>query len=669
MSISSSGTRRSRKIADKAAQWVITVAGVAVIASMIAMVALMLREAAPLFAPASQKETATAALPPGIGADDVAALGVDVDFRGRHRAAGLILRDGRAGFMMFAEGGESRFDAVRLAGAPETGGIRFVERHGDNLYSVLWENGTAALYAMRVEADSPNGAAASFDKRYAIETGSAGKSALRVFLRGDETAYQAVVLYDDGTVTETRLAPKRGLRAAPAAPSERTSQMRTGVTVRASAMSGGGVLYLGTDSGELVTVDFSAAKEVKTDVTPAFRDRRPVSSLAFLSGDYAVAAGDGMGGTSVWFPRREGGEFRLRRSVGWRDGGDAVIALSPSGRNRGFFTLDTQGRIRWLYSTNGRELLDMPAAPSPAVALAVNVRADALATLHSDGSLRLHELDQGYPEGGWRGFFSKLLYEGHEAASFMWQSSGSDANEPKLSLVPLIWGSVKAAAYALIFAAPLALAAAMHLSQFASPEWRARLKPAVEMLAAVPSVVVGFIAALWLAPLMERHLGFLAGSGTYDQRNSLVIAVAMGFAVIPTIFSLAEDAISAVPPSLSAASLALGASKWQTVWRVVLPTASPGIFTAVMLGLGRAVGETMIVLMAAGNTPIISLSPFSGMRTLSANIAVEMPEAPVGETLYRTLFLCAFLLFALTLVINTAAEAIRHRLRNRYGRV
>jgi phosphate transport system permease protein len=185
----------------------------------------------------------------------------------------------------------------------------------------------------------------------------------------------------------------------------------------------------------------------------------------------------------------------------------------------------------------------------------------------------------------------------------------------------------------------------------------------------VPSVVVGFIAALWLAPLMERYFGFLAGGGAYDQRNSLVIAVAMGFAVIPTIFSLAEDAISSVPPSLSAASLALGASKWQTVWRVILPTASPGIFTAVMLGLGRAVGETMIVLMAAGNTPLLSLSPFSGMRTLSANIAVEMPEAPVGGTLYRTLFLCAFLLFALTLVINTVAEMFRHRLREKYGKV
>ncbi|MDR1520743.1 MAG: phosphate ABC transporter permease subunit PstC, partial [Planctomycetota bacterium] len=254
-----------------------------------------------------------------------------------------------------------------------------------------------------------------------------------------------------------------------------------------------------------------------------------------------------------------------------------------------------------------------------------------------------------------------------ERPAFIWQSSGPEGGEPKLSLVPLIWGSVKAAVFALLFATPLALAAAVHLSQFAAPAWRNRLKPAIEMLAAVPSVVVGFLAALWLAPKLENLMQHFIGNQPYDQRNSLVIAIALGFAVIPNIFSLAEDAISAVPASLSAASLALGASKWQTVRRVVLPSAAPGIFTAVLFGLGRAVGETMIVLMAAGNTPILSLSPFDGVRTLSANIAVEMPEAPVGGALFRTLFLCSLLLFALTLAINGAAEIVGRRLRRKYG--
>ena len=137
----------------------------------------------------------------------------------------------------------------------------------------------------------------------------------------------------------------------------------------------------------------------------------------------------------------------------------------------------------------------------------------------------------------------------------------------------------------------------------------------------------------------------------------------MGFAVIPIIFTISEDAFSSVPSSLTAASLALGASRWQTAVRVVLPTASPGIFSAIMVGFGRAVGETMIVLMATGNTPVMEWSIFNGIRTLSANIAVEIPEAPHGGTLYRTLFLAAAMLFVMTFVVNTVAEIIRQRLR------
>ena len=156
---------------------------------------------------------------------------------------------------------------------------------------------------------------------------------------------------------------------------------------------------------------------------------------------------------------------------------------------------------------------------------------------------------------------------------------------------------------------------------------------------------------------------------TYDQRNSLVVGLAMGLAVIPIIFTVSEDAFTSVPSSLTAASLALGASRWQTATRVVLPTASPGVFSAIMVGFGRAVGETMIVLMATGNTPVMDWSIFNGFRTLSANIAVEIPEAPAGGTLYRTLFLAAVLLFLMTFALNTVAEIIRQRLRDRYKAV
>jgi phosphate transport system permease protein len=153
---------------------------------------------------------------------------------------------------------------------------------------------------------------------------------------------------------------------------------------------------------------------------------------------------------------------------------------------------------------------------------------------------------------------------------------------------------------------------------------------------------------------------------TYDQRNSLVVGIAMGFAIIPIIFTIAEDSLSNIPQHLVAGSLALGATRWQTALRVVLPTASPGIFSAIMIGFGRAVGETMIVLMATGNTPVMNWSIFSGFRTLSANIAVELPEAPMGGTLFRVLFLAALLLFVMTFAVNTVAELVRLHLRRKY---
>jgi phosphate transport system permease protein len=154
---------------------------------------------------------------------------------------------------------------------------------------------------------------------------------------------------------------------------------------------------------------------------------------------------------------------------------------------------------------------------------------------------------------------------------------------------------------------------------------------------------------------------------TYDQRNCIVVGIALGFAIIPVIFTISEDAMSAVPRSLTSAALALGASRWQSALHVVLPAASPGIFAAIMLGLGRAIGETMIVLMATGNTPILDFSPFNGMRTMSASIAVEIPEAPHAGTLYRVLFLTGLILFAFTFLLNSAADLVSRRLRKRYG--
>ena len=278
----------------------------------------------------------------------------------------------------------------------------------------------------------------------------------------------------------------------------------------------------------------------------------------------------------------------------------------------------------------------------------------------------------------------------------------------------------------------------IYTAYFMAPTMRRIVKPTIEIMQAVPTVILGFLAGLWLAPFVENYLPgtillflivplsiflatifwtslsiefkanvpegwesailipviILAGyislevskpienlffNGNlplwltqemgidYEQRNSLIVGFAMGFAVIPTIFSISEDAIFGVPKHLTRGSLALGATTWQTLTRVILLTASPGIFSAIMIGLGRAVGETMIVVMATGNTAIMDMNIFEGFRALSANIAVEMPETEVDSTHYRILFLGALVLFIATFFFNTAAEVVRQRLRTKYS--
>jgi len=367
-------------------------------------------------------------------------------------------------------------------------------------------------------------------------------------------------------------------------------------------------------------------------------------------------------------------------------------------------------------------------------------KADGVIAIGTRGAVTHWQVDNPHPEISLKALFGKVWYEGYNRPAYVWQSTGgTDAFEPKLSLVPLAIGTMKGTLYALLFAVPIAVLGALYTSQFSHPKVRATVKPVVEIMAALPSVVLGFLAGLWLAPMIEdivpaflaalfvipglifvAAIGFhsvpsrLRGTLTpaaevvllcvlvvvgfqlslalnqplewllfdgdfrawmqasgwrFDQRNNIVVGFAMGFAVIPLIFTISEDALSNVPRRLVSASLALGATRWQTALHVVVPTASPGIFSAIMIGFGRAVGETMIVLMATGNTPVLDWSIFTGMRTLSANIAVEIPEAPQGATLYRVLFLAALLLFLITFVANTAAEIVRLRLRKRYQEI
>ena len=465
-----------------------------------------------------------------------------------------------------------------------------------------------------------------------------------------------------------------------------------------------------------------------------------VTAMTLLLGGRSLVVGQADGALSIWFVAPHGdGPAGLTRVRDFPRHAAPIVALAPSQRDKGFLAEDAQGGLGLYYSTSARTLWT-GAAPFVGSALAYGPRGNA-AYLAGDGRLATFAVANPHPEVSIRALFGRVWYEGYPGPAYVWQSSsGSDDFEPKLSLTPLLFGTLKGTAYSLLIAIPLAVFGAMYLSQFMHPRLKTVVKPAVEIMAALPSVVLGFLAGLWLAPrvqelfpalltmvvafpLLSVGAGLLwgalprrwrgavpAGSEvvvfvvvlalglwaaialspaveralfggnfqawllqatglTYDQRNAIIVGLAMGFAVIPIIFAIAEDAFSNVPRDLVSGSLALGANRWQTVTRIVLPTASPGIFSAIMVGFGRAVGETMIVLMATGNTPILDWSPFNGFRTLSANIAVEIPEAPVAGTLYRVLFLAALLLFVVTFVVNTAAELVRQRLRRRYAQL
>lgn len=239
-----------------------------------------------------------------------------------------------------------------------------------------------------------------------------------------------------------------------------------------------------------------------------------------------------------------------------------------------------------------------------------------------------------------------------------WQPVSS---EPKFGLLPLFVGSLKVSLIAIFLAAPLAILAALFTSTFASKRLKEVLKPAIEILAGFPSVVIGFFALIVLATLAQDLLG------TTYRLNAFVGGVALSLAVIPIVYTIAEDAISAVPKSLTEASLALGATSWQTALFVTLPAATPGIFAAVLLGIGRAFGETMIVLMATGNAALMTFSATDPVRTMSATIGAEMAEVVFGDTHYNVLFLIGSILFLFTFTLNAVAEFyVRRRLLKKF---
>ncbi|QEG42907.1 ABC transporter permease subunit [Roseimaritima ulvae] len=547
-----------------------------------------------------------------------------------------------------------------------------------------------------------------------------------------------------------------------------------------------------------------------------------LTAAEFLIGKTSLVAGDSQGNVDVWFRTKpenatttDGATLVRAHRLPAAD--SAVISLASSPRSRMIAAGFADRTVRLYHVTSNQQLAEvqLDGGELPASQLAIAPKDDAIVSMN-DQQLQIWQVDASHPEITWSSIFSAVWYEGYEHPEHSWQSSsGTDEFEEKYGMIPLVFGTLKSTFYSMLFAVPLALLAAIYTSEFLHPKTKARVKPTIEIMASLPSVVLGFLAALFFAPLVEdivpevltavvaipfafllgaylwqllpaavevrarqiRIFGislalpiglvaaFLLGDtveswlfagdikawldgqigtgagawmfillplsaasviwcvnsyvtprirragrawqrshfalvdfgkfllaclatlaiaylastllngmgwdprgsyvGTYVQRNSLIVGAIMGFAVIPIIYTIADDALSAVPESIRAASLGAGATPWQTAIRVVVPTAMSGLFSAIMVGLGRAVGETMIVLMAAGNTALMDLNLFNGFRTLSANIAVELPEAVINSSHYRMLFLAALLLFLITFVVNTVAEVIRLRFRKR----
>lgn len=582
------------------------------------------------------------------------------------------------------------------------------------------------------------------------------------------------------------------------------------------------------EDGKLMRYDTrNTAQPVFAETADLTRGSARVTALSFLIGKTSLVVGDSTGSVAVWFRIKpedattpDGSQ--LVEAHAMQAGTSPVTAIAPSTRSRLLAAGFDDGLVQLYHVTSSQGLASARTEKSDRVdALTVGPKDDALVGLSPSG-VTLWKIDAPHPETTLESIFRPVWYEGYESTENVWQSSsGTDAFEPKYGLIPLIFGSIKATLYSMLFGAPLALLAAIYTSEFLTPRARGVVKPTIEIMASLPSVVLGFLAALVFAQIVEdvvpemlasfltvpfaallgaylwqmipirialrleaiqilsiplkimmmgvtipvglalawyigpiseswlfagdikawldgqigtgagawmilllplsalavtfgmnltvtpvmrgiRATGrtqfaildlarFLTGCAatvlmawlislalngagwdprgsfvdTYVQRNALVVGFIMGFAIIPIIYTISDDALSAVPESLRAGSLGAGATPWQTAIRVIIPTAMSGLFSAAMIGLGRAVGETMIVLMAAGNTPVMDWNIFNGFRTLSANIAVELPEAVKDSTHYRMLFLAALSLFALTFVLNTVAELVRLRFRKR----
>ena len=713
---------------DRAARVVITLGGFGVVVSVLFIFLFILGEAWPLFRPA----VATRLPPPAEASELRGALVLGSDeyqrkLYGILPAGSLAIANLVTGTLDRTESPEALNGATFTSAARNANGSLLVAGTSDGRAGFIH-----LKFQPRYEADKLVDVTSEIRMEPLVEM-DPGHRALRLVDGRDREGTSVLA----GVVDDRKIVVLRRKPEDPAAlrqilevgEGETITHLRLGRTELLAAATDNGSLYLWELGPEIRLVDNRSLAPSK------------VTALAWANADISLLVGDDQGGIAAYFRVRlkdDDPEPSLVRAHVYEKQSAAVVDLVPSVRDKSFLAVGADGSLRLVHLTSERTVASLAPPESPIARAIIAPKSDGVLATLTDGRLARYGLRAPHPEISGRVLFGKAWYEGYPEPEYVWQSTGStDEFEPKFSLVPLVFGTIKGTFYALLFAVPIAILAALYTSQFAHPTIRQKIKPTVEIMAALPSVVVGFIAGLWLASRVEAQIvpvllmvvllpalgtsgvffwealphrlrtrlrpgselavvvplcllgGLLAlaigptieqtlfnadfkgwlGAATgliYDQRNSLVVGLAMGFAVIPIIFTITEDAFSSVPANLTAASLALGASRWQTALRVVLPTASPGIFSAVMVGFGRAVGETMIVLMATGNTPVMDWSIFNGMRTLSANIAVEIPEAPNGGTLYRVLFLAALLLFGMTFLVNTLAEIVRQRLRERY---
>jgi phosphate transport system permease protein len=725
------------KLVDRAATGVIVSGGIFIILSVLFIFVFIFAEAMPLFRGAKGERRGTLAL---AGAPGVPAHGRPLAFGADEYQKYLyeVTSDAHVVVFRLADGAVHReIPLPGLEGAEVTAASRSLT--GDHVAAGT-ADGRVALAQVRFRPVFEEQVLKDLDievrPKGLVAVDAGGRPVREVVSHVSaegETLAAALVGDDEIVLARVGEAPDG---EAPPEPAIETLRTRDGERVTHVRL-GRSALVAGTGAGQLYNWEVAGGESRLTDVVKA--SNAPLTAVEFGLGGNTVIVGDGGGSVSAWFRARPDpdADFVMVKAHDFERQDSAVVSIGSSTRERSFVTGGESGSVVVRHLTSERTLLQFAGEGRPADAVMITPRADGILVKRAD-SLERYSLENPHPEFSWRAVLGKVWYEGYSKPEYVWQSTGAtDDFEPKMSLVPLVFGTIKATFYALVFAIPIAVFGALYTSQFVHPAIKAKVKPTVEIMAALPSVVIGFIAGLWLASRVEASLVpvllllvFLPLFGTagvlfwdrlphglrrrlrpgteiavilplllvggwvafqvgpwveagvfggdvkawlptalglvYDQRNSIVVGLAMGFAVIPIIFTISEDAFSSVPQHLTAASLALGASRWQTATRVVLPTASPGIFSAIMVGFGRAVGETMIVLMATGNTPVLDWSPFNGMRTLSANIAVEVPEAPHGGTLYRVLFLSACVLFLMTFLVNTVAELVRQRLRDKY---